>query len=125
VIAPEHAQRRLRLLVAAHLWLLVPDGDWSLPMLWATSAVPVGGLMTLAFWVGMGRSSAIWRLVVSLAGSAYLAIWQPVSFMMKVARSQSTVLSDWMSNYLSMATPYGITIIMFGSSFYLCGTAGR
>lgn len=127
MVAPEKVRKRLGLLVAAHLcvaatpmlWLLVPDGDWSLPLLWATSAVPVGGLMTLAVWVGMGRSRAIWRLVIGLAGSAYLAIWQPVSFMMRVARSQSAVLSDWMSNYLSMAAPYGITIIMFGSMFLL------
>jgi hypothetical protein len=127
VIPPEHVRRRLRWLAAAHLclaatpmlWILVPDGDWSLPMLWAMCSVPVGGLMTLGFWVGMGRSRALLRIVAGLAGSAYLAVWEPTAFVMKVSRQQPAVLSDWISSYLSMATPYGITVIMFGGMFLL------
>src|SRR5450432_2938023 len=127
VMAPERVRRRLRWLVAAHLclaatpllWLLIPDGNWSLPTLWATSSVPVGGLMSLAFWVGMGTSRAIWRFVVGLAASAYLAIWQPVSFMMKVARQQPSVPLDWTGAYLSLAAPYCIIVILFGSMFLL------
>src|SRR5450432_3769055 len=83
-MAPERVRRRLRWLVAAQLclaatpllWLFVPQGNWFLPTLWATSSVPVGGLMTLACWVGMGTSRVVWRPVVGVAASGYLAIWQ-------------------------------------------------
>lgn len=76
---------RLRQLVAVHLVLgltpvagiLVPANDLRfMPLIWALFSVSYGQLMLLSFWVGMGTSRTMWRLLGALLGSAYVAAAQ-------------------------------------------------
>ena len=44
-----------------------------MPFIWALFSVSCGQLMLLSFWVGMGTSKTIWRLLGALLGCPYVA----------------------------------------------------
>jgi hypothetical protein len=50
-----------------------------LPVQWAATSLPVGGLMALAFWAGMGTTPLVWRLVGTIVSCAYAAVWPTVT----------------------------------------------
>ena len=83
-----------------------------LPALWATYAVPVGTLMTLGVWVGLGSPHVLWRLLAAIAAGAYVAIWPIVSVAIQTQRS-GTML-DWTGSYLWAAIPYILLVVVFG-----------
>ena len=125
--APEHVRRRLRWLVAAHLCLAAtpllrlffPYDMWYVPMLWATMAVPMGGLMTLAFWVGMGSPRVAWRFVVAFAASAYLALWPTTAIIAQEVRDNSYDSVGWSGRFLRTEAHYVPILILFSSMFLL------
>jgi hypothetical protein len=73
----------LRWLVASHILLatvptagpfLPPDNPY-LPLLWALSSIPLGQMLVLSFWVGMGAGRITCRLIIALIGCVYLEAW--------------------------------------------------
>jgi len=67
------------LAAAPLLAILLPVNTATVPILWATYSPPIGALMTLAFWAGMGSSPIAWRLAGLVGGSAYVAVWLSLS----------------------------------------------
>jgi hypothetical protein len=76
---------RIRWLVAVHVLLaaaplvhlLVAQNMvmTMMPLIWATYSAPIGSLMALSFWVGMGGGRLAARLVIGLVASVYVATW--------------------------------------------------
>jgi hypothetical protein len=126
MIPPEHVRRRIRWLVAVHLclaaspllWPLIPLERF-LPALWAVYAVPIGGMLMLAFWVGLGTSRLAWRSAVGLAGSAYLALWPTAAAIVLGARQEPDMPLKWMEAYMTAAALYSIVVAVFGGMFLL------
>lgn len=124
-VSATNANIRLRWLVAIHLLLaatpllslIFTPSIQLLPLLWAVYAVPVGTLMTLSFWVGMGRQYFLGRLLIGLGGSAYVALWPLVVNMVQQARDPNAAPISWTMHYLSLAAPYAIVVILFGGMF--------
>lgn len=54
---------------------VLPWNAYWMPVIWAASAVPVGALLTLSFWVGLGNWSLLSRLIWGLLGATYAACW--------------------------------------------------
>ena len=110
VIAPEYVRRRIRWLVAVHLCLAASPLVWPLiplerflPALWAVYSVPIGGMLMLSFWVGLGSSRLVWRIAVGLAGSGYLALWPTAAVLTLTARQVPEVPLKWMEAYMTAA----------------------
>lgn len=74
---------RLKVLLAVHLVLgispaamfLYQGGPLMLPLIWSLSSIPLGQVMLLAIWAGLGASTTARRWMGTLAGVAYLATW--------------------------------------------------
>ena len=75
--------KRIRWLVGTHLilaaapmlGLFLPLSDVDAPLRWALLALPLGSLMTLSIWVGLGRTRLLWRTAIGFAGGFYLSFW--------------------------------------------------
>ena len=72
----------------------------TLPLLWAASAVPVGGLMMVAFWVGLGNVRLLWRVLGFFACCAYLAGCSTAADTMFLADNAGG-FTDFASRYLN------------------------
>src|SRR6185295_4787323 len=77
--------RKLKLLLAVHLLvgispaaMFLGTGMNFLPVIWMLSGVLIGQLMLLSFWLGLGTSAGVRRLLGSALGAVYLAVWPMV-----------------------------------------------
>jgi hypothetical protein len=131
---------RLRLLVVVHLLLglapvavaLFPLDDIRFrPLIFAFLSVPYSQVMLLSFWVGMGTSRVIWRLLGALLGSAYLAImpvlisiWLPhvtqlVLFWVWIPHAEQILAAERISLYLSAFVVYYVSVMALAGVFWL------
>jgi hypothetical protein len=80
---------RLRLLVAVHLLVgmapaatfLLPRNVWFPILERVLDSISGAQVMLLAFWLGMGTSKSIRRLLSTLCGSAYVTVWPVVALL--------------------------------------------
>jgi hypothetical protein len=109
----------LVLAAAPLLGLLAPHSMVTLPLSWALFSVPVGGLLTLSVWVGMGQTRLLWRVAAGLAASFYLTIWP---FVVNVVQATESIHTrEWIMFYLEGVTPFSVVILLFGGMFMLIG----
>lgn len=118
---------RLAWLVGAHLalaaapllsLLFTPEMHLMI-LMWATFAVPVGSLMALSFWVGMGRRRLVQRVFVGLAGSAYVALWLFVLEVVLKIGAPGQQLDSGIVRYLQLSIPYVVIVVLFGGMFMI------
>jgi len=121
--------KRLRQLVAVHLVLgltpvtgiLFPLHEASfLPIIVALFSIPLGQIMLLSFWVGMGTSKVVWRLLGGLLGSAYLAA-PPILFSILLPGSTETRTAERpsLSLYVAVLVTFFGLVLAFGGEFWL------
>lgn len=119
--------RQLRWLVGAHvvlaaaplLGLLLPFSMETLPILWALVSLPIGGLMTLSVWIGLGSTRLLWRVAIGLAAVFYVALFP---FICDWAQFRaSSPKSEQIMAYLEAVGPMVIVLFLFGSTFMLIG----
>ena len=119
---------RIRWLIGTHVVLAAapllgmffrPDSMQMLPLLWSLISLPFGGLMTLSVWVGLGRTRLLWRVVIGLAASFYLAVWPFVN--QSISWPESMRPDHWFMSYLEAAAPFSILLFLFGGVFMLIG----
>jgi hypothetical protein len=124
---------RIRWLVGVHLvlaaaplvGLLLQFSVYTLPILWALIALPLGGLLTLSVWLGFGRTRLVWRLAIGLAASFYLSVWPFIQQCAQMHDSAEMPIyksaTDYFMGYLEAVTPFGIILFLFGGTFMLMG----
>jgi hypothetical protein len=95
------------------LKLVVPLSLNLLPVQWAVSAVPASGLMTVAFWAGMGTSPLIWRLAGIFVSCAYVAIWTTIG----VGLQTNVSMVDLVSHYQSMGMQFLVLTLPIAGMF--------
>src|SRR5215212_3705900 len=59
-----------------NIWL-TPDMIL-MPLEWTLSSFPLGSLMTLSVWVGLGRMRPLWRVAIGLASIFYLTVFPKI-----------------------------------------------
>jgi len=91
---------------------LVPVTMATLPLVWFSYSLPLGGFMILALWVGIGRSRLAWRVVGFATGCAYLAIWSTLADWSFLPDDSSFV-----TQYVQNLTPYVIVGILICALF--------
>src|SRR4051812_29832115 len=111
--------KRIRWLVFAHLILAAAPmlglfllfSEVTLPLRWALVALPLGSVMTLSVWVGLGRTRLLWRTAIGMAGGFYLSFWP---FLQESIESRGASgasiyesVSDWIVGYLEAVTGFG------------------
>jgi hypothetical protein len=118
---------RIRWLIVAHLVLAAAPllgmrlelSMRMLPLEWALASLPLGVLMTLSVWIGMGRPRLLWRLAIGLAAILYLSIF---SFIVAVARiTESLSKTEWLMFYLGSAMELTILLFLLAGTFMLIG----
>ena len=90
--------RRLTLLVAVHLclaaaplvWLFVPL-ERRFPLLWSIESIPLGGLMLLAFWIGMGNQRLVRSLLIGFAACLYFSFFPAIVAVVKAQQSGEAI----------------------------------
>jgi hypothetical protein len=118
---------RIRWLIVAHLVLAaapllgmrVGFDMQTLPLLWALSSLPLGGLMTLSVWIGIGRTRLLWRVAIGLAATLYLSIF---SFIVGVGTiTESLSITEWLMYYLALAMEMASLLFLLAATFMLIG----
>jgi len=117
---PVASVRRLRLLVGAHLALtsvllgyrFIPGEVTYLPLLNAIGSVSLAQALVLSFWLGMGTSGAIRRIIGGVLGVLYVCAWQLIAFPVS-----GDPLSDLLSNFLNSLLQFGLLLGLFGGGF--------
>lgn len=118
---------RIRWLIAAHVVLaaapllamfIQPDGPM-VPLLWALISLPFGAMMTLSVWVGLGRTRLLWRVLIGLTASFYLAVWPFANNSASLPGRPS--IGEWFMRYLEAVGPYSILLFLFSGVFMLIG----
>jgi hypothetical protein len=94
-----------------------PDGRIIL-LLWALISLPFGTMMTLSVWVGLGRTRFLWRVLIGLTASFYLAVWP---FANNSASLPGRLSGEWFTGYLEAVGPYSILLFLFSGVFMLIG----
>ncbi len=114
----------MRVLLAAHLivgvapaamYVVLLDTRY-LPLMWALASVGLGQLMLLMLWVGMGTAGPVSRIVGSLFGSAYLAVW-PIVWQMLVGWSDR--IFSPLDTFVVFALAYWAAVLVLGGAFLL------
>lgn len=109
--------RRLKWLVAVHLVVCMssvvgmPDVNsvWLRLACWVMNEIPVGTLMLLAFWAGLGTNSRMTRLAGAVLGSAYLAFGPNLTHIVAGGREP---LSSWFAKYLPLCIFFSFTVFL-------------
>lgn len=122
--------KRIYWLVAAHvvlaaaplLVLIVPFSFASLPLMLALFGVPIGSLMTLSIWLGMGSARIWWRLLGAVAATAYVTLMLSIVNILQMVQYTATIDAiDYLQNYSRIAVTYLVVVLLFGGMFGLLG----
>jgi hypothetical protein len=113
--------RKIKLLVAGHLALgiapvamfLGADLRW-MPVTWAAGGISFGQVILLAFWAGLGTSNATTRLLGTLAGTLYLAVWPAVGIAISEYTQDSAI-----AVFAMYAVFFAAMLVMFWGVFLL------
>jgi hypothetical protein len=117
---------RIKLLLAALVVLcatpmiqpLIPFNVYWMPLFWAASAIPVGALLTVSFWVGMGNSPLVLRLILGLVGAIYAALWGCTSIILvQRLNSPSGVTQNQPISWIAHVSQYALLVTVFGGTF--------
>lgn len=111
----------LILCAAPVLTLLIPNNVYYMPLLWATSSLPLGALMTLSFWVGLGKRPARVKLLWGMLGAIYVAAWTIAPSLIVYALSSDPDTLGSPQDYLLSVAPYLALVAVFGGMFTLIG----
>src|SRR5690349_7929153 len=111
MVASDMANSRIRWLVVAHAILIAAPlltltfaGSlrmWNsrlLPLEWALVSLPIGSLMTLSVWMGLGQTRLPWRLVIGLAALLYISILSIIDEVLRLQEIPS--ISELVTSYL-------------------------
>jgi hypothetical protein len=91
----------------------------TMPLVWVFTSLPIGVIMTLSLWVGLGRTQLLWRLAVGLAATFCVALWAHVSTSSWMP--EGVTAEPWLMSYLEEVVPYSILLVLFGGAFMLIG----
>lgn len=111
----------LVLCAAPVLALLFPLNVYYMPLLWATSALPLGVIMTLSFWVGLGNRPPLARLLWGMLGAIYVAAWSVAPNLIGYALSSDPNTLGSPQDYALGIAPYFALVAVFGGMFMLIG----
>jgi hypothetical protein len=100
------------LAVAPLLNLLFPLDTTTLPILWATFALPLSGLLILSLWAGIGNNRWAWRLLALATGCAYLAFWSAIA-QRRIFPIEEHVLVQYVRTFV----PYVVVAALIGGMF--------
>ncbi len=118
---------RIRWLVVAHailaaLSLLVmcfQFNEGTLPLFLILSSLPLGSLMTLSVWIGMGQSRWWWRLTLGLVAIFYLSGF---SLVVDLSFAPARLpIGDWMTEYLQKTAELTALLLLLVGMFMLIG----
>jgi hypothetical protein len=90
-----------------------------LPLLWGLISLPFGALMTLSVWVGLGRARLLWRVVIGLTASFYLAVWPYAND--SASSPERLSMGKWFLGYLETVGAFSILLFLFSGVFMLIG----
>jgi hypothetical protein len=107
------------LAVSPLLGIFIPLDERFLFLIWVVFALPLGGLMALALWIGMGPTRVWWRILAGVVASGYFAIWPFIwEGVQMPADGPGTGL---LVGYLMAVVPYAVIIFSMAGMFGLMG----
>ena len=92
---------------------IIPFNIYWLPVIWAACAFPVGALLTLSFWVGLGNSPLLSRLVLGVVGAVYTAFWVSLIQVLEAPRHESA------NFWLTQLAQFILLVVVFGGLFMI------
>ena len=121
----ESSHRRFYWLVVGHvvlsaaplLSMVVPPELMYMPIVWALFSVPIGSLMTLSVWVGLGSARISRRLLAAVAATLYVAM----TFSIVQMISDRMTILDSLKMYSIITVAYLILVLLIGGMFGLLG----
>jgi hypothetical protein len=129
-VTSELSGKRLYRFLAVHvvlaaaplLSLALPLSLAFIPVTWALFGLPIGSLMTLSVWVGMGSARITWRLFGALVATAYVTLaLAMVSVAQMIYYTGSISVLECVTTYATVAAAYSVVVLLFGGMFGLVG----
>jgi hypothetical protein len=130
MVASDMASSRIRWLVVAHAILIAAPlltltfaGSlrmWNpriLPLEWALVSLPIGSLMTLSVWMGLGRTRLRWRLALGLAALLYISILSIIDEVLRLQEIPS--ISELVTIYLQNTGELAALLLLLSGAFLL------
>ncbi|QDT74534.1 hypothetical protein [Lacipirellula limnantheis] len=97
---------------------LIPFNILWMPLFWAASAIPVGALLTVSFWVGMGNYPLVARLLSGLFFAIYAALWGCVSIVLVQSQnSPNGVTLNQPLFWITQLAQFALLMLLFGGMF--------
>jgi hypothetical protein len=85
----------------------------TLPLIWMAFSVPLGGMLLLALWAGLGPSALSLRIAGLLVGSFYLSLWPQLTLELLLPRQSFPRERPSLSEFvLSMLPTVGIAALL-------------
>jgi hypothetical protein len=114
---------RIRRLIAGHLALMATPlamlafelSTHNLPLFWFLASLPIGSLMTIAVWLGLGRQRLLTRLMFSLLAIVYAVGCQVAQQVIELARISQSY--DWSGQMFEGAALYLVMVAVIGALF--------
>ena len=118
---------RIRWLLVAHailaaaplLILGLNPSTVTAPLEWALGSFPLGSLMALSIWVGIGGTRLIWRALIGLGSISYLAIFPTIVDATMAPAGVSA--SEWTMMYLDTVWQLAIMFALLSGTLLLLG----
>jgi hypothetical protein len=82
----------------------------------ALTSVPIGLLLTLSFWVGMGRQSIFKRLLGGLVGTAYVSFWPELLSRIEWSKLPPGITVPW-EEHVTRVLANVVIVALFGAAF--------
>jgi hypothetical protein len=129
-VTRELSGKRLYRFLAVHvvlaaaplLSLALPHDLAFIPIIWALFGVPIGSLMALSVWIGMGSARISWRLLGALAATAYVTLALTMVNVAQMIYYTGTIsVLECTKTYATVAAAYSVVILLFGGMFGLVG----
>ena len=95
---------------------LLPLSVAWMPLLWATSTPPIGVMLMLSFWVGLGSASLLLRLIAGAVGVVYIFLSFVTAEVVRQLLSGEVVRSK-LSDYADQAATIAVAVALFSAIF--------
>ncbi len=97
---------------------VLPFNVYWMPVNWAASAVPVGAVLTLSFWVGLGNWSVLSRLIWGLLGATYAACWTSAAVLLvELVHAPSGTIENQPGLWAATVLQFAFLVAAFGAMF--------
>lgn len=85
--------------------------------MWVISSLPLGVLLTLSVWLGMGKTRLLWRVAIALAAVLYVGSFTLFGIFSQA--TESSTLTEMIMIFLQAAGELAMLLFLLGGTFFL------